>query len=191
MWNRLTMIALTFVLVSGVLGGPPRTAEAAEIYDLGGDDTLVWLTPWETKMLYATLDNPGGVRCSVPVLPSLVSDVAEKLNRICSGVKGLNDISFYNVKSHLYFASLNGGCGAFVIDDAPWRWWTKYRPAKTEAAGINTTHVYTPPGRETVVEGISVVCTEWVNPAIESNLLQGEIPPPTPPTTTLGPSLTG
>jgi hypothetical protein len=185
-FRRVVLAVVVAAVLAALTAVPQQRADAANFEDIGGDDTMIFLTPWETKYLYSVLDNPGSVPCTVPILPSLVSELFGKLNNICQGISKLYDADFLAVKAHLYVATQWDACGGFVIDDAPWRWWTKYRPADQEAAGVPTTFVFLTLGKQRVIEGILFECNEWANPPVESNIINAPPPPIPTPTPILG-----
>jgi len=187
----LVSIGVVVMLVAAVMASPRRPAEAAYVADLGDDDVLVFMSPWETKAVYEAMSNPGSFECTIPPLPDPIKKLTSKMNKLCSGYNWLTKIEFWRVKWFLRVAAESGGCGAFVIDGASWR------PDKFKVAeysrfldAVNSDDrdfVYGVLGSTYILEGHTVPCTEWNNPPEQSNIIRGELPglPPVVTTTTI------
>jgi hypothetical protein len=139
-----------------------------------GDDTLVFLTPWETSWLARNLEARSQWQCAPPGIR--VPRVVKFFNKFCSGYNAYSRIDYWRVKTFLKFAVRFGGCGAFVLDDAPWRP-TRVRPAVawSSAADNNMAHVSTGMGQtdqfKTKNGYQAMRCSEYQFPDQESNIL--------------------
>lgn len=173
---RLALGGVVMALLAAVLASTSPTAEAARVAPLGGDDTLVFLSPWETKAVYEAMSDPGSFECTIPPLPDPIKRITSKMNRLCSTYNWLTKIEFWRVKWFLRVAAERGACGAFVIDGASWRPDRYKVPEYTrllDAFGDDDRDfVYTLPGNTIVLEGQTVTCNEWNNPAEESNIIR-------------------
>lgn len=169
---------LVVVLVAAGLAGPTpgvgaRPAAAAAFIDIGGDDTLVVLTPWETAWLARALHNGSQWHCAPPGIR--VPRVAKFFNKFCSGYSAYNRAAYWRAKWLLASAVRFGGCGAFVIDSASWRP-TRIRAAEGWSPASNSVmaHVSYPVGQakwfKTKSGWTNIRCGEYRFPSRQSNI---------------------
>ncbi|MGH9022334.1 MAG: hypothetical protein ACRDV9_04415 [Acidimicrobiia bacterium] len=181
MRRALTLALLSILALATILVAPPpmlgtAPAAAAGFMDLGGDDTLVMLTPWETAWMANALDNDFKWDCAPPTVKIKVPRVVKFFNKFCHGYKGYSKIAYWRVKTFLKFAVLNGGCGAFVLDGARWRP-TRARPATTwsPAIGGEIAHTWTHLGQTSSIKTkngwTKFTCREYRFPDRESNII--------------------
>lgn len=170
---------LVVALVAAGLAGPTpgvgaRPAAAAAFIDIGGDDTLVWLTPWETAWLASALENNSQWNCAPPGIR--IPRVARFFNKFCAGYNAYTRIAYWRVKVFLKYAVQRGGCGAFVIDGASWRP-PRVRPAEawSSASNSNMAHVSSGIGTteqfKTKTGYTAARCSEYRWPQRESNIV--------------------
>ena len=178
---RAVAVAVAVTLVVGLVGiaGPAPVlgagpAGAAYFGDIGGDDTLVVLTPWETAWLASALENGSQWSCAPPGLR--LPRVVKFFNKFCSGYSAYNRAAYWRAKTFLKAAVNFGGCGAFVLDDASWRP-TRVRAAEGWSPASNSVmaHVSFPVGQskwfKTKSGWTKVRCGEYRFPARESNIV--------------------
>lgn len=153
-----------------------RPASAAVTVDIGGDDSLIFLTPWETRFMYAILENPRSNACSIPGL-GFVSRVLKIMNRICCTYRVVNGLMFLRVKFFLSNAIRWGGCGSFMIDDASWRG-PRIRAAQSwiPREGRWSPHVWTSMNEtdyfKTRTGSVALKCAEYAYPSRQSPLVR-------------------
>ena len=116
--------------------------------DIDGDDTLVILTPWETRWLANALENNSKWQCAPPGIR--VPKVVKFFNRFCSGYSAYSRVTYWRAKWFLQSAVRFGGCGSFVLDGAPWRG-VRIRAAEawSYASNSDMAHVSTRVGETT------------------------------------------
>lgn len=170
---------LVVALVAAGLTGPTpgvgaRPAAAAAFIDIGGDDTLVFLTPWETAWLASALENNSQWSCAPPGIR--IPRVVKFFNKFCAGYNAYTRVAYWRVKVFLKYAVRLGGCGAFVIDGASWRP-PRVRPAEAWSTASNSymAHVSAGIGQtewfKTKSGYTPARCTEYRWPAEQSNIL--------------------
>jgi hypothetical protein len=168
--RRATVVFVLLVtcLASGLVDATP--AQAASYTDLGHDDTLVFMTPWETRAIYNQLKYHGH-NC-LPFTSSLPK-VGGLIRKICNPLKwysAYTRVQFLQLKWMLYNAILWGGCGAFIIDGAGWR------PDRVRAAHDDDTNLANPwtlPGKVSHLNGHAFRCNEYADPLHQSNIYSG------------------
>jgi len=94
--RRARALAIVAALVVAGLSAPTpgigaRPAAAAGFADLGGDDTLVFQTPWETRWLATALENGSQWQCAPPGIR--VPRVVKFFNKFCSGYSAYNRVA--------------------------------------------------------------------------------------------------
>jgi hypothetical protein len=111
---------LVLVLAAAPTGvgpiGSTRPAAALLERDIGGGDTLVFLTPWETQLYLARLTRYRfpGPNCGLPFAGKLAK-LVKLANRACAARKAVANVQYLRMKWYLYNATLWGGCGGFIV----------------------------------------------------------------------------
>lgn len=175
--SRRFVAALLAVVTLAALATSIRSApNASALYqqDIGGGDTLVVLSPWETATFYHrfTRHTFAGPQCGVPGM-GVVSRVWKIANRLCGARKAAALTQYMRVKWFLYHAMQWGACGAFVVHRNS-RGEMSVRPAAAWDGDSYSTLSKLSFGQEAAFKTATgyqrVQCTEFANPSLQSPL---------------------
>ena len=187
--SRIRRVIVMFVMVAPLLSGTavdrgatPHPVQAAFQADIGHDDTLVVMTPWETRYMLSILTSAAGggsPTCMVPFV-KYIGRVGALLNKVCGPAAAYGwytKIMLERLRFMLYIATQWGGCGAFITDGAPWRWWTNLRAASDDETGPAFSFIT--PGKTAAINGRTVTCSEYADPVHQSTILRPQPARPT------------